>query len=997
VAACPTCGKEIAGEFAFCPFCGAALADQLASAREQRKVVTVVFCDVTGSTALGESTDPEALRALLAGYFERMKGVVERHGGTVEKFIGDAVMAVFGVPVAHEDDALRACRAAVEMRDALPSLGINGRIGVNTGEVVTGTAERLATGDAVNVAARLEQAAQPGEVLVGSETLRLVRPAAEVGEQRLLELKGKAEAVAAWPLVAAAGELERRLSTRMVGRERELTRLRSAFDQAEHDRSCQLFTVLGSAGVGKSRLAAEFLGSVEASVVRGRCLSYGEGITYWPVVEILKQFATLPEGDAARPLRALLGETEDPASAEEVAWAFRKLLEQEAQLQPVVCVLDDLHWAEETLLDLVEHIADLSRDAPLLLLCMARPELLERRPSWGGGKWNATTVLLEPLDAGETELLLTELGGVADALRERIVQVAEGNPLFLEEVLALVRDSADGRVEVPPTIQALLAARLDQLDPAERSVLERGSVEGRTFHRGAVAALAEGDGYLDQRLLALVRKELVRPDRALLPGDDAYRFRHLLIRDAAYDALPKATRAEMHGRFAGWLERHGGELVELDEILGYHLEQAARYLDELGRPDSQLALAAGDRLAAAGRRALWRRDVNAAAGLLERSLLLTRSLRFDLHLELDLAAAEGLTPRRAAEIASATAERAAAVGDVAGEGLARIVSLSYTLQFERQPTDELAQLARVTLPLLEDTADHHGLVQIWSILGQDVANNRGRWADQADAAEQARRHARLAGQPSSGNFGGQNSSGNFGLEFALVLGPTPADEALRRLDDADTHAGIGTWRGWLLAMLDRVDEGRELALPAAQHMRELGSENGLWPLAEIEILAGNHEAAALHLRTFCDWLELRESYAYLSTYAPHLGRQLCALGRYEEAEPLARRGRELSESADAVTEALWRQVEALVCAHRGEHGDAERLAREAIAIIETTDGLRWQGDAHADLATVLEAAGRRDEAAAALRESLDRYERKQALPFARRTRERLAARETARP
>ena len=433
MAACPTCGKDVPGEFAFCPFCGAAITDQRPLAREQRKVVTVLFCDVTGSTALGESTDPEALRALLAGYFERMKGIVERHGGTVEKFIGDAVMAVFGVPVAHEDDALRACRAAAEMRDALPALGVNGRIGVNTGEVVTGTAERLATGDAVNVAARLEQAAQPGEVLVGSGTLRLVGPAVTVGEQRVLELKGKAEPVAAWPLLTVTGELERRLSTRMVGRERELTRLRSAFDQAVHDRSCQLFTVLGSAGVGKSRLAGEFLGSVEASVVRGRCLSYGEGITYWPVVEILKQLDVLPEGDAARPLRALLGETEEPASAEEMAWAFRKLLEQEAQVQPVVCVLDDLHWAEETLLDLVEHVADLSRDAPLLLLCMARPELLERRPAWGGGKWNATTVLLEPLDAGETELLLRELGGVAHALRERIVQVAEGNPLFLEE------------------------------------------------------------------------------------------------------------------------------------------------------------------------------------------------------------------------------------------------------------------------------------------------------------------------------------------------------------------------------------------------------------------------------------------------------------------------------------------------------------------------------------------------------------------------------------
>ena len=416
MAICASCGQESPDGFRFCGACGAPV-DAPAPAREQRKTVTVVFCDVTGSTALGESTDPEALRALLARYFERMKGIVEAHGGSVEKFIGDAVMAVFGVPVSHEDDALRACRAALEMRDAFPELGIAGRIGVNTGEVVTGTEERLATGDAVNVAARLEQAAQPVEVLIGEATLGLVRTAMEVGDERLLELKGKAEAVPAWPLLAATGDVARRFATPMVGRETELRRLHDAFQQAVHDRSCQLFTVLGSAGVGKSRLAAEFLGELEARVVRGRCLSYGDGITYWPVVEILKQFGTLPEGDAERPLSSLLGESEMPAAADEIAWGFRKLLEQEAREQPLVCVLDDLHWGEETLLDLVEHVADLSRDAPILLLIMARPELLERRPAWGGGKWNATTVLLEPLDAAETERLLAELGGVGDALR----------------------------------------------------------------------------------------------------------------------------------------------------------------------------------------------------------------------------------------------------------------------------------------------------------------------------------------------------------------------------------------------------------------------------------------------------------------------------------------------------------------------------------------------------------------------------------------------------
>ena len=352
--------------------CAAPLASA-ALAREVRKVVTVLFCDLVGSTALGGRTDPEALRALLGRYFDRMSGIVESHGGTVEKFIGDAVLAVFGVPLVHEDDALRACRAAVEMRDALPSLGIKGRIGVNTGEVVTGTAERLVTGDAVNVAARFEQAAAPGEVLIGVSTYELVQGAVEAEPVEPLELKGKAELVAAFRLLSAAGELGRRFGTPLVGRVTELQRLRDAFAQAVHDRSCQLFTVLGSAGVGKSRLAAEFLGGVDARLVRGRCLSYGQGITYWPVVEILKQIGALPEGDAARPLRALLRETNEPASAEEIAWGFRKLLEQEAQTQPLVCVFDDLHWAEETLFDLVEHVAELARDAPILLLCIGRP------------------------------------------------------------------------------------------------------------------------------------------------------------------------------------------------------------------------------------------------------------------------------------------------------------------------------------------------------------------------------------------------------------------------------------------------------------------------------------------------------------------------------------------------------------------------------------------------------------------------------------------------
>ena len=339
-----------------------------------------------------------------------MKRIVERHGGSVEKFIGDAVMAVFGVPVVHEDDALRACRAALEMRDALPALGLQGRIGVNSGEVVTGTAERLATGDAVNVAARLEQAAEPGQVLIGAATRALVRDAVETGEARSLELKGKSEMLTAYPLeaVVADAPIARHLDVPIVGRGRELRALAEAWERAGSERSCHLFTVLGTAGVGKSRLTAEFASGLgEARVVTGRCLSYGEGITYWPVVEAVLQLRTRPSDPrAAAALAALLGESDAPVVAEEIAWAFRKLLEHAA---PVVCVLDDLHWAEPTLLDLVDHVADWSRDAPILLLCMARPELLDRRPTWGGGKLNASTVLLEPLNADETDMLIGQL------------------------------------------------------------------------------------------------------------------------------------------------------------------------------------------------------------------------------------------------------------------------------------------------------------------------------------------------------------------------------------------------------------------------------------------------------------------------------------------------------------------------------------------------------------------------------------------------------------
>jgi class 3 adenylate cyclase len=979
VPACAVCGYDAAKAFKFCPECGAALT---AGGQEQRKVVTVLFCDVVGSTGLGESIDPEALRALLARYFERMKEIVERHGGTVEKFIGDAVMAVFGVPVAHEDDALRACRTAIEMRDALPELGVEGRIGVTTGEVVTGTEERLATGDAVNVAARLQQMAQPGGVLVGKPTLALVRDAVEVEGVELLELKGKALPVEAYVLLAVQEPPERRHEARFVGRERELALIQEAWQRGLAEERCELFTIVGEAGVGKSRLVAEALAAADVRVVQGRCLPYGEGITFWPVVEVIKRLDALPSDPAAAAaIRSLLGESSAAAaSAEEIALASRKLLEEQA---PLIVVFDDIQWGEETFLDLLEHVALLSSGAPFLLLCMARSELVERRPTW------AVTLRLEPLADEQVDEVIGE--HVSSEMRERIASAAGGNPLFVSEMLAMARQ-ADGEVTVPPTLRALLAARLDQLETAERRVLERGAVEGEVFHRGAVQALAPEEIQVTARLAALVRKELIRPDKAQLLGEDGFRFRHLLVRDAAYDGLPKSARAELHERFASWLEERGRELVELDEILGYHLERAAYYRVELGQPEQGLAARAGKWLAAGGRRALGRGDDRAAVSLLNRALELTRPIRLDVGLELDLAeATKADDPRKAMEIAETAAERARAFGDERGQARARVVAAECRVDLAAAAAaDELQTNAEAALALFEKTADHAALARVWHALGEGVANFHGRNEDWAHAAEQAIRHSRLAGR---------RHTRLFGLPQALVVGPRPADEALATLDRAlpeVSHPDSLLWRAWLLAMLERFDEAWPVAHGASERLHELtGSERGQWCLGEVATLMGDHEAAARYLRRYCTFLEARERRSNVSTFAPRLGRSLCALGRYDEAEPLAQLGRELGDEQDAATQLLWRQVQARVHASRGEHATAEALAREAAAIAEGTDWLNDHGNTLGDLAEVLASARRLDEAAIVLTQALECYQRKRNLAMVTLTRARLAELSTA--
>jgi class 3 adenylate cyclase/tetratricopeptide (TPR) repeat protein len=950
-----------------------------------RKTVTVLFCDVTGSTALGESVDPEALRGLLARYFERMKAIVERHGGTVEKFIGDAVMAVFGVPVAHEDDALRAVRAAAEMREALPGLDVQARIGVNTGEVVTGTEERLATGDAVNIAARLEQAAAPGEVLLGAPTLALVREAVEVEEVEPLALRGKAEPVAAYRLLRVQEAPERRHETRFVGRERELELLREAWEQARTERRCELVTVVADAGVGKSRLVAELLDRVDATVVRGRCLPYGEGITYWPVVEVLKQLGVMPADEAAAAsIRSLLGETEVQTSAEEIAWAVRKTFEQAAGERPLAVLFDDVHWGEETFLDLVEHVALLSTGAPLLLACVARPEFLERRPQW------PVTLRLGPLPADDVEELIPSRIGAE--VRQRIARAAGGNPLFITEMLALTGD-AQANVVVPPTLQALLAARLDQLEPPERGVLERGAVEGEIFHRGAVQALAPDEPQVTPRLATLVRKELIRPEAPQLPGEDGFRFRHLLIRDAAYDALAKATRAELHERFAHWLEEHGAALVELDEILGYHLEQAYRYRRELGLDDDgALAAAARRRLTAAGVRARLRADELAAVNLLERAVALVPADEIDLALEMDLLEALYWAGRGGAALdrARSLAERAAGGGDRIAELCARIKEGVFRLSLEPEgAAEQLAVLLDESLPEFEDAGDDVALYVAYHALGQ-IRNMHAQLDASRDAYERAAAHAKRAGHPYE--FLNWRAAGRF-------YGPTPVSEVLAWLDEQEArdvrHHRLDIRRSLALAMLGRFEEARSIMRDVRARVTERGGSFDLANLLgqdsiDLALLAGDPAAGVeCGLEAMRLYGELGEQ-ALASTAAGRLAQALYELDRLDEAEIWAGRAAELGSSDDATTQALWRQVKAKVVARRGEHAEAERLAREALAIAEETDQLNYVAEAYADLGEVLALAGRADEAAAAFAEALARYERKENLVMAERTRARLA-------
>jgi len=1056
VIVCPSCGEENPSKFRLCGYCGTPLAQALPP-QELRKTVTILFSDLKGSTALGESVDPEALHEIKNRYFEAMAAVLDKHGGKIEKYIGDAIMAVFGLPRVREDDALRAVRAGLGMQQMLARLNVDlergygitlaARMGINTGEVVAtadpNADQRLADGDAVNVAARLEQAAPAMEVLIGDITYQLVRDHVEVEPVEPLTLKGKAEPVPAYRLVglrSAAAATSMR-DAPLVGREEEMAILGGELRAATTAASARLVTVIGDAGVGKSRLINEFVvaAGTNARVVRGRCLPYGDGITFWPIVEITRVAAGITDEDSPEAARGRIGELlaavpdgagilERVASAvglstasypvSELFWAIRKLLEALAEDRPLLVVVDDIHSAETTFLELLDHLVD-SADAPMLLLASARHEILEHDPDWGE-RAGASRLILRPLTASATEAMIDRLlgrAGLAADIRGRIAQAAEGNPLFVEQLVSMLVDRDMIRVEgsawvaaedlsalsIPPTINALLAARLDHLSREERAVIEPASVIGLVFPEPAIEELVPDAlrSAVKPRLSELDRKQFVHPAEA---DEDVYRFHHLLIRDAAYNSLLKRTRAQLHERFVTWAERVNRERdreMEFEEILGYHLEQAYRYRQDLGPIDDEAAAVGRNgahKLASAGRRASARGDMPAAVSLLSRAAALLPE-EDPLRLELLPELAEAL-------IEEGEFDRAVAVLDEAGttanrlsdERLACRVGLErLALELYRSESGGSSSAIEETeraIGVFDRTGDQPGLARAWRLL-MLTHGTVGRFEDAARAAERFVRHATRAGDLRLA------ARGASGYASVAMFGPTPVAEMLAKCEElieqvGDDRKAVGVISGVLAvlhAMQGSFDRARELYRDGRRMLEELGpsvtASSTSTESSRVEFLAGDPKAAERELRRDYDALGAIGEKYFRSTIAGHLAEALYRLGRFEEAAGVAGEARGLAAEDDTASQVLWRFVRAKLAARRGEVG-AIALAEEAVHMVEETPSPSLIADAKEELGIVLHLAGRAESAGPPWREALELYEGKGDVVSAARVRARLA-------
>ena len=1053
MALCRRCGAEARESARFCASCGSAFEEP--HPREARKVVTVLFCDLASSTALSERLEPEALRRVLERYFACAREALEHHGGAVEKFIGDAVMGVFGIPSVHEDDALRAVRAAAELVESvarlnndLATLGVELtlRVGVNTGEVIAGEGqgEGLVTGDAVVTAKRLEEAAPPNEILLGPRTYALVRDAVEVEPLAALSLKGKSDPLPAYVLRrvhAGAPGRARRLDSPLVGRTDELGALQDAFAEAVSTQTCRLVTLLGPAGIGKTRLSRE-LGAAfpVARVLRGRCLPYGEGITYWPLLEIVREAAGLtgveqPAETTAR-IGALIGEADrrdrivrgvtaalglgDEVPAEELFWAARALLEELGRAQPLLIVFDDLQWATPAFLDLVEYLGSRSRGVPILLCCLARPELLDVRPLWAAPRTGAAVVMLEALPPRESRMLVGNLLGsdMPADLRSRVLAAAEGNPLFVEELLRMLIDdgalrrtdsgwdlAADpGRLELPPTISALLSARLDHLGSQERRVIEHAAVIGERFSWSGLAALmqSEDGSALGACLQRLVHKELIRPAPASAGSEDEFRFGHILIRDAAYAALPKDARAELHERVARLIESRFAGAVDVDEIGGYHLEQASRAhreLDPLGPRGRALAGEAAARLEAAARRASARGDSAAAVKLLERTLaLLAPDDSHRAALLVDLADALRLTGRL--EAADRTLQDAQVAADATGDDVAggRAALDRAFLRLYTNPeegTDTVLEAAQEASEFFERQGDNAALVHALAIAG-DVYWLRCEIGRMQRALERALTVIDAAERPEQVRVMGA-------LARAAMFGPAPVEEGLRLCDDLARQAEddrmlvamVDVFAGYLEALSGRFDEARARHARARESFTELGRQLFLGPQSvfagQIELLAGDAAAAEARLREAYRILEAAGDQMNLATAAALLAVALSIQGRNDEADELAEEAARLGNPDEAEMQVLWRLARARIHSAAGGGADAAALAAEAVSIAEQTDSVNLRADAQLALAHALMVEGRGEEARTAAQEALACYEAKGNVVGAREAGELLAA------
>jgi class 3 adenylate cyclase/tetratricopeptide (TPR) repeat protein len=1040
---CDICGAANDHDARWCEVCGAAIAASDV-VRESRRMVTILFAD---PRLEGQDGPPsaETVRTTMARYDTVMRPILERHGATVEKFIGDAMMAVFGLPVRHEDDALRAVRAASDMQTALTDLNVElgdrfgvalvQPIGVNTGTVVAGDAiegQRLVTGDAVNVAARLEQAAAAGDVVIGPVTRRLVRDNAVTEPMPPLDLKGKSEPVRAHRLVEVdSGRGDRAHTLPLVGRDDELAALRRLLRVTIREQQARRVSVIGVAGVGKSRLVHEFLTEARrtARVLTGRCLAYGEGITFWAFLEMVHAATGITDEDPADVARLRLAElvgddpevlarvesiaglTDTPYAVAELGWAMRALVERLSSKGPVVLVLDDIHWAEPTFVEIVERLASTVR-GPVLLLCSARPLAVEQHREFIG---NAPSVVLAPLSAELCERFLLLLLGEAqmdDDIVQLIAGAAGGNPLFLEQFLSMLMDDGrlqhvDGRwraggdlstLEVPASIEALLTARLDRLPHGERHVIESSSVIGNEFAQDAVVALVErGVGpSVPDRLARLTDRELVE---LVDETDAAFRFQHQLIRDATYNTLLKESRAILHERFVRWLdarEETRDRATEIQEILGYHLEQAYHYWRELGPIDPRveaLGIDASRRLGDAGERALARGDMPAAAALLLRAA--------DL-----LPQGHAATPRilllaggaldeagwfdRAMAAFDDSADAARAAGNVAAVEAATIARsrLEY-LTGRTTDAEQVASQIDEALDRLTASADPDALSRAWQLrFNVDVAACR--WAAAQHAANQLLEHARRAG-----NVILERSTLR-ALAFLAQKGPMPVSEATevcrdildRVASDRRSAALTQVDLALLTAMALDFDSARDACIAARHTLDELGADTqaALVSLSTgpIELLADQPARAEGELRRDYEALQRMDERNFIALTGALLAEAVYRQGRFDEAADVVALSRELAAPDDLAVQIVAGCVDGKLKARRGDPATGVALLREAVRLIESTDDPSGQGDAWLDLAEALHLAGETAHAVGATEQARDRYVAKGNLAGVRR-------------